>query len=302
MVYCKQLADGQDDVSTSGFRYSYQNGLGNALWEISAQWQSWKDYPEEQFTDYEMDTWFQNYFRSFENEWTRYQNYWLITYFSEKYGDTWLSTIWKESRDQEDALACHLRLYLHGDLNQLYQELYDYAAHAVTFDFAFSAPYAALWQGRYDATLYDAGNGWQQIAYANTPEANGFSAVKLDIPKGGILRLEFEGIKPGTALAEEDPGQCKTNEDGSTETVKTYNAWNGTAGWRYGIVALLSDGSRDASPMYDASHGVIEYEVPENTELLYLVVLGAPEEYVTHVWDDAEKTDVQMPYRFRIPE
>ncbi len=302
MVYCKQLADGQDDVSASGFRYSYQNGLGNALWEISAQWQSWKDYPEEQFTDYEMDTWFQNYFRSFENEWTRYQNYWLITYFSEKYGDTWLSTIWKESRNQEDALACHLRLYLHGDLNQLYQELYDYAAHAVTFDFAFSAPYAALWQGRYDATLYDAGDGWQQIAYANTPEANGFSAVKLDIPKGGILRLEFEGIKPGTALAEEDPGQCKTNEDGSTETVKTYNTWNGTAGWRYGIVALLSDGSRNASPMYDASHGVIEYEVPENTELLYLVVLGAPEEYVTHVWDDAEKTDVQMPYRFRIPE
>ncbi len=300
LVYCRQLAEGQEDNNARGFRYSYQNGLGNAFWELSAQWQSWQDYPEEQFTDYEMETWFENYFRSFENEWTRYQNYWLITYFAETYGTDWLSTIWKASRADEDALACHLRVNLHGDLEQLYRELYDYAAHAVTFDFSFARPYTADWQGRYDAALCETGDGWQQITYANTPEAGGFSAVKLAIPEDGVLQIDFEGIQPGSTLAEDDPGLCITDASGNTETVHTYNAWDGTAGWRYGVAALLADGNRDYSPMYSDAKGNVTYTVPENTELLYFVVLGAPETYVPHVWDETEKTDVQMPYRFRI--
>ena len=301
LIYCEQLAEGQPDNEESGFRYSYDGGLGNAFWEMSAQWQSWQDYPEEQFTDYEMETWFANYFRAFENEWTRYQNYWLITYFTERYGSDWLSTIWRESKEGEDALSCHLRVYLDGDLEQLYQELYEYAARAVTFDFAFARPYASDWQGHYDTVLYDGEDGWKQTAYANTPEANGFSAVKLPIPENGTLKISFEGIQPGSALAADDPGECKSGDSlddtVSTETVTTYNEWNGTPGWRYGIVALLSDGSREYSPMQSDPKGSIEYTVPENTEWLYLVVLGAPEEYVPHIWDDMEKTDVQMPYQ-----
>jgi len=30
--------------------------------------------------------------------------------------------------------------------------------------------------------------------------------------------------------------------------------------------------------------------------------LGTPDEYVTHVWDNMEKTDVQMPYKIKIIE
>ena len=68
--------------------------------------------------------------------------------------------------------------------------------------------------------------------------------------------------------------------------------------WKYGIAALLSDGSREYSPMQSDAQGNIEYTVPENTEFLYFVVLGAPE-YVPHIWDNMEKTDVQMPYKIR---
>ena len=52
--------------------------------------------------------------------------------------------------------------------------------------------------------------------------------------------------------------------------------------------------------MYSDAKGSITYTAPENTELLYFVVLGAPETYAPHIWDETEKTDVQMPYRFRI--
>lgn len=304
LIYCEQLADGQPDDEESGFRYSYGNGLGNAFWELSAQWQSWQDYPEEQFTGYEMETWFQNYFRAFENEWTRYQNYWLITYFAEIYGDDWLSTIWRESKDGEDALSCHLRVYLDGDLDRLYRELYEYASHAVTFDFAFAQPYASEWQGYYDSVLYDTDDGWQQIGYANTPEANGFSAVRLPIPENGRINILFEGIQPGAALASDDSGECRSGDNVEdniyTEKVTNYNEWDGNAGWRYGVVAMLSDGSRQYSPMQSGAYGSIEYVIPKNTELLYLVVLGAPNEYVSHIWDNTESTDVQMPYRIKV--
>lgn len=305
LIYCEQLANGQSDADESGFRYSYGNELGNAFWEISAQWQSWQDYPSEQFTDYEMDTWFQNYFRAFEHEWTRYQNYWLITSMSEHYGKDWLSTIWRESRYDEDALSCHMRIYLHNDLDKLYSELYTYASHAVTFDFEASKGFSADWQGYYDAVLYPSEDGWQQIAYANTPEANGFSAVKLSLPENGVLHLSFEGLQPGSALAANDPGICLSGEDPSsedveTETVRTYNSYDSTPGWRYGIVALLSDGTREYGPMQETSTGEITYDVSPDTEFLYLVVLGTPEQYVPHIWDNTEKTDVQMPYRIKI--
>ena len=189
---------------------------------------------------------------------------------------------------------------------KLYDELYDYASHAVTFDFAFSKPYDEEWQGLYDSVLYETDDGWQQIAYANTPEANGFSAVKLPAPESGTVSVFFEGIQPGASLAADDSRECMSGDisqdDIQIETVRNYNEWDGNAGWRYGIVELLSDGTRRYSPMQSSEHGTVEYTVSENKELLYFVVLGTPDEYVTHVWDNMEKTDVQVPYKIKILE
>ena len=161
------LESGSPDDSRAGFRYGYAENAGNALWEIGAQWQSWQSYPEEMFTDYEMETWFQQYHRALENEYTRYQNYWWFYALTEQYGLDAYSRIWRESAYPEDAYQTFMRLYLDNDLNAFYDTLYRYASHAVTFDFAAAAPYSAAWQGRYNATLYDVGDGWQRIAYAS---------------------------------------------------------------------------------------------------------------------------------------
>ena len=48
--------------------------------------------------------------------------------------------------------------------------------------------------------------------------------------------------------------------------------------------------------MQSGAYGNIEYVIPENTELLYLVVLGMSDVYVSHIWDNTERTDVQMRY------
>ena len=85
LTYCQALESGAPDDSRAGFRYGYAENAGNALWEIGAQWQSWQSYPEEMFTDYEMETWFQQYHRALENEYTRYQNYWWFYALTEQY-------------------------------------------------------------------------------------------------------------------------------------------------------------------------------------------------------------------------
>ena len=40
--------------------------------------------------------------------------------------------------------------------------------------------------------------------------------------------------------------------------------------------------------------------IPEKTQYLYFVVLGAPESYQVHVWDSDEATDAQMPFEIRV--
>lgn len=303
LVYCQQLADGAADDHRSGFRYGYAEDAGNALWEIGAQWQSWQNYPAEQFTDYELDTWFANYHRALENEYTRYQNYWWFDYLTEHYGLDAYGRIWRESRWPEDAYTCFMRLYLNNDLNAFYAQLYDYAAHAVTFDFAAARPYAADWQGRYDATLYDV-EGWQRIAYASCPEANGFAALPLDASQGSSVTVRFRGLPAASSLASQDPGRYYLGDEATAENLtgltRTYNAMESAPGWRYGFVALRTDGTRIYSDMHDEAEGDVTFEIPADTQELYFVVLGAPATYVCHVWDNDEATDAQLPFEVQI--
>lgn len=301
LIYCRQLAEGIEDSSESGFRYGYpgSNG-GNALWEICAQWQSWKDYPEEAFTDYEMETWFEHYHRSLENELSRYQNYWFFYYLEETQGTAALQGIWNESRYPEDCYSAYMRLFLDNDLNMFYEQLFKYAVRTVTFDYdeirAWSQPY----QGRYDTILYDAGDGFWQVAYTDCPEANGFSVVPVPLDEGtSEVTVTFRGLAPGAALAEGDPGSYYVGEELAAEK-DCYNSYAGVPGWRYGFVSLLDNGTRVYGEMHDESEGIATFEIPDGAVYLYFVVLGAPEEYVCHGWDDTEENDVQMPYALKM--
>ena len=303
LVYCRQLESGAEDDNRTGFRYGYAENAGNALWEIGAQWQSWQDYPAEQFTDYEMETWFANSHRALENEFTRYQNYWWFDYLTEKYGLDAYGRIWRESAFPEDAYSCFMRLYLKNDLNAFYADLYEYAARAATFDFAAAREYADDWQGRYDATFYPA-DGWQRIAYADCPEANGFAAIRLNASEHSRVAVRFRGLPAGSPLADEDPGKYVIGDEASEENrigeTRTFNQTSTAPGWRYGFAALLEDGTRVYSEMQSKSEGEIAFDIPDGAREIYFIVLGAPEEYVCHIWDNDESTDAQMPFEIQI--
>jgi len=79
------------------------------------------------------------------------------------------------------------------------------------------------------------------------------------------------------------------------------------AGWRYGFVALLKDGTRVYSEMAAAKYanganpsGSLNFTVPANCDKLWLIVTGAPQTYWAHVWDDNDANDEQWPYQVQL--
>lgn len=106
------------------------------------------------------------------------------------------------------------------------------------------------------------------------------------------------------ALAADDPGLYYIGDEAIQENLtghtRIYNAVDAEPGWRYGFVAYLTDGTRVYSDVCAEDEGAVSFDIPEETQYLYFVVLGAPESYQVHVWDSDEATDAQMPFEIRV--
>lgn len=287
---------------TTGFRYGFYgpDGSGNggcAYWEQCAQWQAQQDYPEEQFTEW-FNVWVRNSHRHFHHEFFRYASYWLQSYWVEKHGVEAYGRIWKESVAPEDAISAYTRLYNGNDYSKTREELFDYAARMATYDIAGVREYAGKSQGLYNPSFVMNAEGEYQITYANCPGATGFNAIPLIAPaNGGTVKVNFRGLEYGAPLSKKDRSQM-VNEDGAAQgRPDNYNAVGGAEnmGWRYGFVAYAG-GQRTYSSVGKDAQGSLSFNVPAGTELLYLVVQGSPEVYMSHGWDGDESNDPQFPY------
>ena len=72
------------------------------------------------------------------------------------------------------------------------------------------------------------------------------------------------------------------------------------AGWRYGFLAVKSNGERVYGDVYSAMEGEAKFTVPEKTTYLWLVVSGAPTEHWEHIWDEKTENDEQWPYEIKL--
>ncbi|MBR2456687.1 MAG: DUF4859 domain-containing protein [Bacteroidaceae bacterium] len=299
-VYCDKLYQGGTDDLKSGFRYGFgpKGEGGCAYWEQCAQWQSFQDYPTQQF-GYDLDVFKANYHRHFHHEWMRYASYWLQSYWVQLHGVEAYGEIWRESVFPDDAIKTYNNVFNNGDWTKTYAELYDYAARMATFDIDGVREYSDGAQGAFSTKLLKTDKGYQ-VAYASCPSTTGFNVIPLNLPEGeNTVSVTFEGLAAGSALADGDAGQYMENE-AVKGTVTTYNPQRmGKEGWRYGFVAMQKDGTRVYGDMNEGAVGesTASFEVPENTERLFLVVLGAPSEYSQCEWNEKELDDDQWPYR-----
>ncbi len=290
------------DILPVGFRYGFgENGAGGcAYWEQCAQWQSFQDYPEEAFTqDANVQVWLSNHHRHFNHEWQRYASYWFQYYFTQKQGLNAYAKIWKESKYPEDPIETYTRLYCNGDLNTLWSDMYEYASHCANYDFDAVHEYLGSNPNatNYSTKLYKTDAGYQ-ISYENCPGTTGFNLIPLNVPAAGTtVTAELTGLEPGSALASADPGSIIDGDGNQKSTTTTYNKQSNTAyGFRFGFVAVKADGTSEYSEMQAGKSGTASISVPANTESLYLCVLGAPDTYNRHEWDDDMSDDEQWPY------
>ena len=308
-TYCDKVYQGEPDNLAYGFRYGFgPNGEGGcAYWEQCAQWQSFQDYPEQQFGG-DLNVFKAQYNRHFHHEWMRYASYWLQSYWVEKRGVEAYGALWRESVLPEDAIKTYTKLYNDGDWNKTAAELYDYAARMATFDIAGVREYAGgnVKANVLKTTLYKQRNGYYQVSYGNCPSTAGFNIIPLNLPdtEGAVVTADFKGLPVGSALPEGDSGNYIDGDLKShAGTAKSYNnVGAGLEGWRYGFVALKKDGTRVYGDMFSAKEGVASFTVPTDAELLYFVVLGAPTEYRQNEWDDDMKDDDQWPYMVKFSE
>ena len=307
-TYCDKVYQGEPNNLQYGFRYGFgpKGEGGCAYWEQCAQWQSFQDYPSQQFGG-DLNVFRAQYNRHYHHEWMRYASYWLQSYWVEKRGVEAYGALWRESVLPEDAIKTYTKLYNGGDWSKTAAEIYDYAARMATFDIDGVREYAGAYQkGVFKTTLYKVDGGYYQVSYGSCPSTTGFNIISLNLPDqpGATVTAHFKGLPVGSSIPEADNGNY-VDGDLKTQTSKSRsynNVAKGMEGWRYGFVALNKDGSRVYSDMYSDKEGDATFTVPADAEALFFVVLGAPEEYRQNEWDDDASDDDQWPYMVKFTD
>lgn len=270
--------------NTHGFNYGLgENGAGgNGFWEDCANWMAYKVYPERQFTDGE---YFEGYLarchQNLMHEDSRYYNCYYQDYLCERFGEDFIGRLWRESINPEDPVDAIMRLQdlSTDDFSAL---MYDCFARMCTWDVEAIRDAARHRIGAHGCYLHARaidGEEWFQVDSAHCPQNYGYNITALKVPAAGTtLTLTL-------ASAVGEAGYRAVSR--------------ARAGWRWGVVALMDDGSTRYGTMQDGE-GTTTYVVPEGTERLWLVVMGAPTRWWHHAWDDNSNNDEQWPYRVRL--
>ncbi|RAW02292.1 DUF4859 domain-containing protein [Pseudochryseolinea flava] len=264
------------DLGTSGFRYGFGGNGGNTFWEQTAQWQAFQSYPAEMFSDFGFNEYANNYFRHICHENHRYGSYFIHEYWAKKHGRDIISKIWRQAKEPEDPMQAYMRI-TGINVEQFNDEIYDAAAKFATWDLDALRQNGAERIGALTTKFTSLQDGSYIIAYDRCPGTTGYNVVRLNVPSAGtVVSTQLTG---------------KVNTEGFN-TVDTPSR----AGWRFGYVALLQNGTRVYSNMQKGTQGTATFTVPEGCDKLWLIVTGAPTTYAAHPWDDKIDNDDQWPY------
>ena len=142
---------------------------------------------------------------------------------------------------------------------QFNDEIFDACRRFITWDMERIEIVARPYANQHQCVLKDIVDGWYRIPSSHCPQNYGYNGIKLKVPATGTnVVLNFKGIA-GT----EGYSAVKTDK----------------AGWRYGFLASLKDGSRVYGNVGKNPQDAAAFQVPENTQYLWLVVMGAPTEH-----------------------
>lgn len=283
--HCFQYQVHCDNGNQNGWMYGFGANAsgGNGWWEQCAQWQAFKVFPNQQFTDGRFTNYLNTAHKHILHEAPRYDNYFIHDYFTFRQGMDIIGRMWSESVRPEDPVEAYKRI-TGINQEQFNDQMYDRAARFATWDIpALKTLGASRISARPQPKMINAGEGIWRIDPTVTPENYGYNVIKLNAPiKATTVYAFFEG---------------KAGMDGYRKN------FTNAAGWRYGFVALLTNGTRVYSDMRSASAAqpsdTLRFSCPDNCKQLWLVVSGAPSSHWRHAWDDDDTNDEQWPYEVK---
>lgn len=284
----------QYQVHCDGFPGGWMYGLGdngaggNCWWEQCAQWQAFKVFPDQQFTDYNYSNYLKWCHKHILHEEPRYANFFIQDYWTYLHGWNFIGRLWQESQSPEDPVDTYKRL--NGNMSQaaFNLELFDFAQRAASWDIPHlrSRGEAAM-DTRIQCAMHQVDDNYWAVDSARCIENYGYNVIKLNVPDNETtVKAYFEGMVGAAGY-------------------RTYNKNQG--GWHYGFVALLNDGTR----VYGQPQGVqvslgryspqdtVAFVCPDNCQKLWFVVMGAPKSHWHHLWDDDAVNDEQWPYKVK---
>lgn len=262
------------------------NGTGptGPIMEMSAQYMLWQVYPNWMtFENYHLVDFLKGTHYAFLHPANMYHSPYVLEYWSDKHGKEFFGNLCRATQKGEDPVMTYKRMNALTQ-DQFNDEMFDASRRFITWDLKRVEKEAKQYANQHHTIFTKVENGWYQIAASNCPQNYGYNGIKLNVPVAGTkVELQFKGIAGAEAYS----------------TVKTDKA-----GWRYGFLASLNDGSRVYGDIFKSATGSASFTVPENTEYLWLVVSGAPTEHwpVVFEWgalQDNSKEE-QWPYQIKL--
>ncbi len=252
--------------------------------EMSAQYLLWQVYPEWMtFENYHLVDFMKQTHYAFLHPINMYHSPYVLEYWSNKHGKEFYGKLGRETLPGEDPVMTYQRLNKLPQ-EQFNDEMFDACRRFITWDMKRVEKVARRYANQHQCTLEAIEGGWYRIPPDKCPQNYGYNGIKLKVPAAGTeVVLNFKGIA-GTE------GYSQTKLD--------------KAGWRYGLLASLQDGKRIYGEMGKDPEGTLTFIVPDNTDHLWLVVMGAPSEHWPIAMRRRARTEAspeeQWPYQIQL--
>lgn len=261
--------------------YNNARGLNGPICEMTSQYALLRKFPNwMEMEPYHIDAFLKNTHKAFLHEDNGYNSPYVLEYWGYKHGDKIVSKVWKEAdkKKNEDAVMCYKRI-TGITQEQFNDEIYDAATRFVTWDLPRIEKESKPWANKHICKLRKISVATFQITKEYCPQNYGYNAIELECPAAGtMIQLAFTGMA----------------------SLPDYNiVQTDKRGWRYGFLAVKKDGTREYGEMGKLPSGTLSYSVPQNTEHLWLVVVGAPTTHWTHIITEG-KADEQWPYQITL--
>lgn len=290
-----QYLVGADSNFSHGMSYGLGQGNDNEWWEDCANWQAYKVYPQYQYSDGEYyEQYLNKHHLNIHHEDIRYASCYYHDYWCQLHGMNTVGRVWREANasKREDPSQVYMRIFGLDEAGYA-DEMYQAFAHLASIDIDGVRSYGKAKIGLEPQRLVEPSeairtkylggdNLYWIVAPEYCPQNYGYNANPLKVPASGtVVKASFKGLSECT-------GYNKVNSQ--------------YAGWRYGLVAYTSDGTRVYSDMGSDKEGEVSITVPEKCKNIWFVVMGAPTKYWSHSWTNGQASSTfagnneQWPY------